>query len=87
MTTAHDSTTMSCNLYYKPMMIVDDDFTMSRNMYYKPMMIVDDDFRVVNNLEASLTDDAKVVVYNRHMFIVQATGVLVAVSQFSCNWF
>jgi hypothetical protein len=69
MTTAHDSTTMSCDLYYKPMMIVDDDF------------------RVVNNLEASLTDDARVVVYNRHMFIVQATGVLVAVSQFSCNWF
>jgi hypothetical protein len=68
MTTAHDSTTMSCNMYYKP-------------------MIVDDDFRVVNNLEASLTDDARVVIYNCHMFIVQATGVFVAVSQFSCNWF
>ncbi len=27
---------------------------------------------VVNKLEASLTDDARVVIYNRHMFIVQA---------------
>jgi hypothetical protein len=25
-------------------------------------------------LEASLTDEARVVIYNRHMFIVQATG-------------
>ncbi len=37
------------------------------------MMIIDDDSRVVNKLEASLTDDARVVIYNRHMFIVQAT--------------
>jgi hypothetical protein len=46
--------------------------------YYKPMMIVNDDSRVVNKLEASLTDDARVVIYDCHMFIVQATsdGVL-----------
>ncbi len=37
------------------------------------MMIIDDDSRVVNKLEASLTDDAIVIIYNRHMFIVQAT--------------
>ncbi len=42
-------------------------------LYYKRMTIVNDDSRVVNKLEASLIDDARVVIYNRHMFIVQAT--------------
>ncbi len=37
------------------------------------MMIVSDDSGVVNTLEASLTDDARVIIYDRHMFIVQAT--------------
>jgi hypothetical protein len=41
--------------------------------YYKPMMIVNDDSRVVNKLEASLTDNTYVVIYDCHMFIVQAT--------------
>ncbi len=43
-------------------------------LYYKPMMIVNDDARVVNKLEASLTDNARVIIYNRHKFIVQATA-------------
>ncbi len=38
------------------------------------MMMVNDDSRVINKLEASLTDDARVVIYDRHMFIVEATG-------------
>jgi hypothetical protein len=38
------------------------------------MMNVNDDSSMVNKLEASLTDDARVVIYDRHMFIVQATG-------------
>ncbi len=46
-------------------------------LYYKLMTIVNDDSRVVKKLEASLTDDARVVIYDRHMFIVQATGSLV----------
>jgi len=29
---------------------------------------------VVNKLEASLTDDTRVIIYACHMFIVQATG-------------
>ncbi len=29
----------------------------------------------INKLKASLNDDARVVIYDRHMFIVQATGV------------
>ncbi len=36
------------------------------------MTIVNDDSSVVNKLLASLTDDARVIIYDRHMFIVQA---------------
>jgi hypothetical protein len=39
------------------------------------MTIVNDDSRVINKLEASLTDDARVVIYDYQMFIVQATGL------------
>ncbi len=42
-------------------------------LYYKPMTIVKDDARIVNKLDASLTEDSRVVIYDRHMFIVQAT--------------
>ncbi len=38
-------------------------------------MIVNDHARVINKLEASLTDDAKVIIYDHHMFIVQATDM------------
>ncbi len=41
--------------------------------YYKPMTIVNDDSWVINKLETSLTDDTIVVIYDHHMFIVQAT--------------
>ncbi len=44
-------------------------------LYYKPMMIVNDYSRVINKFETSLTDDARVIIYDRHMFIVQATDV------------
>ncbi len=37
------------------------------------MTIINDDSKAINKLEASLADDARVVIYNRHMFIVQAT--------------
>jgi hypothetical protein len=40
-------------------------------LYFKPMTIVNDDSWVINKLEASLTDDTRVVIYDRHMFIVQ----------------
>jgi hypothetical protein len=43
------------------------------DLYYKPMTIVNADSRVINKLEASLTDDARAVIYDCHMFIVQAT--------------
>jgi len=38
-------------------------------------MIVNYDSSTINRLGASLTDDARVVIYDRQMFIVQATGV------------
>ncbi len=44
-------------------------------LYFKPMTIVNDESMMADKLEASLTDDARVVIYDRHMFIVQATGV------------
>ncbi len=36
-------------------------------------MVINDDSRVVTKLATSLTDDARVVIYNCHMFIVQYT--------------
>jgi hypothetical protein len=45
-------------------------------LYYKPITIVNDDSSVVNKLEISLTDDAIAIIYDCHIFIVQATGIL-----------
>jgi hypothetical protein len=35
------------------------------------MVIVNDDSSVINKFGASLTDNTRVVIYNRHMLIVQ----------------
>ncbi len=37
------------------------------------MTIINYASSVINKLEALLTDDARVVIYDRHVFIVQAT--------------
>ncbi len=37
------------------------------------MMLINYTSSVVNKLKALLTDDARVIIYNRHVFIVQAT--------------
>ncbi len=39
------------------------------------MTIVNDNSRVITKLDTSMTDDARVVIYNCHMFMVQATGL------------
>jgi hypothetical protein len=39
------------------------------------MTIVNDGTRVITKLETSLTDDARVVIYDLNMFIVQATDL------------
>jgi hypothetical protein len=51
---------------------------MISGLYYKPITIVNDDSSIINKLETSPTDDARVIFYDRHMFIVQATGHLLA---------
>jgi hypothetical protein len=40
------------------------------------MKIVNEDSRVILKLEASLTDNARVVTYDHRMFIVQATSLI-----------
>ncbi len=39
-------------------------------------MIVNNNSSIVNKFEASLIDDARIIIYDRHMFIVQAQAVL-----------
>jgi hypothetical protein len=46
---------------------------LSGGLYYKHMMIVNDDSSIINKLGALLTDHTRVVIYDHHMFIVQAT--------------
>ena len=45
-------------------------------LYYKHSTIVNYTSSIVNKLEALLTDNARVVIYDRHVFIVQATSLL-----------
>jgi hypothetical protein len=54
-------------------------------LYYKTMTIVNDDSRVINKLEeASLTDDARVVIYDHHMFKVARAGIVFSIRQKAC---
>ncbi len=49
-------------------------YSVTCGLYYKYMTIINYASSIVNNLEALLTDNPSVVIYNRHVFIVQATG-------------
>jgi len=49
----------------------------TRGLYYKHTMIVNYASSIINKLEALLTDDTRVIIYDRHVFIVQATGASV----------
>jgi len=49
---------------------------MSYGLYYKHVTIVNYASSGVNKLRASLNDDARVIIYDYHMFIVQATECL-----------
>ncbi len=46
------------------------------------MTIVNYTSSIVNKLEALLTDDTRVTIYDRHVFIVQVTGVNVTKNSF-----
>jgi hypothetical protein len=43
-------------------------------LYYKHIMIANYDYSTINKFGASLSDDARVVIYDHHMFIEQPTG-------------
>ncbi len=49
----------------------------SSGLYNKHITIVNYYSIVIIKSGASLTDDARVVIYNRHMFTVQPTGVFI----------
>ncbi len=53
----------------------DKNFKNFWGLYHKHITIINDDSRVINKLETSLTDDARVINYDLHLFIIQATGV------------
>jgi hypothetical protein len=42
-------------------------------LYYKHIAIVNDDPSIINKWWVSHTDDTRVIIYNRNMFIIQAT--------------
>jgi hypothetical protein len=50
--------------------------TNTSGLYYKHMTIVNYVSSIVNKLKALHTDDARVVIYDRHVSMVQATGFL-----------
>ncbi len=49
-------------------------------LYYKHMTIINYTSSDINKLRASINDDARVVIYNLHMFIVQATEQVMVLS-------
>jgi hypothetical protein len=49
------------------------DMALISGQYYKHMTIVNYASSIVNRLKALLTDDARVVIYDRHVFILKAT--------------
>ncbi len=42
-------------------------------LYYKHITIINDNSSVFNKWQVSLTDNTRVIIYNRNMFIIQAT--------------
>jgi hypothetical protein len=44
-------------------------------LYYKHVMIVNDDSSIVSNWSFKLIDNARVIIYDRNMFVIQATGL------------
>jgi hypothetical protein len=48
-------------------------------------MIVNDNSSTINKFETSVTDDARVVIYDCRMFIVYATGLILN-SQFGIKY-
>jgi hypothetical protein len=47
-------------------------------LYYKLIAIVNDDSSVISKGHSLLIDDARVVIYDCTMFIIQAAGLLIS---------
>jgi len=45
-------------------------------LYYKHKMIANDDSSIVSKWSSKLIDDSRVLLYDRHMFIVLATAFI-----------
>ena len=54
-------------------------------LYYKHVTIINDTSSGVNKLKASLNDAARGVIYDRHVFIIQATGFVLKIFNFLRN--
>ncbi len=52
--------------------------TPTSGLFYKHITIVNYDFSIINKFTASLNDNARVIIYDCHMFIVQATGFVMS---------
>ena len=65
-------------------------FFTSYGLYYIHITIVNDASSIVNKFGTSLTDDARVIIYDPHMFIVQATDAHFNILQclfFVCEYY
>ncbi len=51
-----------------------DNLDSSSGLYYKHVTIVNDDSSIVSKWSFKLIDDPRVISYDRHRFIIQATG-------------
>jgi hypothetical protein len=51
-------------------------FIYACGLYYKQVMIVNDNSSIISKWCSKLSDDPRVVIYDRHRFIIQATGVI-----------
>jgi len=47
----------------------------SFGLYYKQVPIINDNSSIIYKLSFKLIDDARVIIYDRNRFIIQATGV------------
>jgi hypothetical protein len=52
---------------------IDATTSVTCGLYYKHTMIMNNDSSIVNKFEASFTEDARVIIYNHHMFVIQVT--------------
>ncbi len=60
--------------YFATQPVPEKVFFMISGLHYEHTMIINYASSIANNIEALFTGDARVIIYNRQVFIVQATG-------------